>query len=136
MEIFVGITIATAIVWFIIERYRNPRRLNERARIESLNREAAERNPHLPPADQMNALYRCRFREIVVLRKAGKHTDELEGDLWRILNEISRLTMLEVEEMSGIHSRQFNEAKDVDPHATNGGRQTLEAYVGAKEVAL
>ncbi|MCX6120548.1 MAG: hypothetical protein NTX44_02885 [Ignavibacteriales bacterium] len=112
MAIFISFTIATVIIWIIIEKYRNVHQLYKQPSLESLRKEATERNPLLSPADQMNALYRYRIREIIMLRRFDQDTDEIEGDLLLIINEVNRLIVQEVEETGETDLRQFDEMKE------------------------
>ena len=112
MGIIISITIATVTIWLVIEKYRNDNRSYQQSNLESLRNEAAYRNPTLSPADQMNALYRYRIREIIMLRKFDRDTDEQEDDLLLILNEINRLIVQEVEETGEMELRQFDEMKE------------------------
>ena len=109
MEIIITITIVTVTIWLVIEKRRLVDRNEKPSNLESLRHEAAYRNPALSLVDQMNALYRTRIKEIITLRKFGQDTHELEVDLWCIINEENRLIAQEVEEMSEMKVRRFDE---------------------------
>jgi hypothetical protein len=112
MGIFISFTIATVIIWLIIEKHRNYHQSYKQPSLESLRKEATERNPLISPADQMNALYRYRIREIIMLRKFDQDTNKLEDDLLLIINEFNRLIVQEVEETGEMELRQFDEMKE------------------------
>jgi hypothetical protein len=127
MGIIISITIGTVIIWLVIEKHRNfnqPKQSN----LESLRNEAAYRNPPLSPADQMNALYCCRIKEIIALRKFDQDTVELEDDLWSIINEVNRLIAQEVEEMSEMEVRRFVEVNELATETTRESPLIMETF--------
>jgi len=126
MGIIISITIATVTIWLVIEKYRNDNRSYQQSNLESLRNEAAYRNPTLSPADQMNALYRFRIKEIIELRKFDQDTGTLEVDLWCIINEVNRLIAQEVEEMSEMEVQRFDTVHEFATETTEESPLILE----------
>jgi hypothetical protein len=126
MEIIITITIVTVTVWLVIEKHRLADRNDKPSNLESLRNEAAYRNPALSLVDQMNALYRIRIKEIITLRKFGQDTQELEVDLWCIINEENRLIAQEVEEMSEMEVRRFDDVEEYPTEITVNSPLILE----------
>jgi hypothetical protein len=118
MEIIITITIVTVTIWLVIEKHRLVDRNDKPSNLESLRNEAVYRNPALSSVDQMNALYRTRIKEIITLRKFDQDTHILEVDLWCIINEVNRLIAQEVEEMSDMEVRRFDEVNECTTEIT------------------